>query len=384
MSAKKDNLFIAGNFEKNFHKRKFEYDSFMPSLINRNIELKNKKLYLLSEEAGICLGELKAYSKLVPDIDFFIGMYVIKEASKSSRIEGTQTEVDEIVLPEKEISPERRNDWEEVQNYIHAINFAIEKLEKLPLSMRLLNATHKLLLKGTRGQEKQPGEIRKSQNWIGGTSVNNAVFVSPNYNELPELLSDLEKFWHNDDLEIPKIIKIAISHYQFETIHPYLDGNGRIGRLLITLQLVFYKILNKPTLYLSDYFEEKKDEYYDSLNLTRTSNDIEQWISFFLIGVIDTSTRGIETLEKIVDLRRKYEDKILTFGTRAKLGQKLLVYMFSNPVVSISDVSEELGIVYNTARGLMNLFEQSRIVLKVKKTTRTQLFALYEYMDLFL
>jgi len=264
------------------------------------------------------------------------------------------------------------------------LKFAIKELEKLPLSMRLLNTTHKLLLKGTRGHERQPGEIRKSQNWIGGTSMNNAVFVPPNYNKLPELLSDLEIFWHNDNLEIPKIIKIAISHYQFETIHPYLDSNGRIGRLLITLQLVSYKILKKPTLYLSDYFEEKKDKYYNSLNSTRTSNDIEQWIKFFLTGVIKTSTKGIETLEKIVDLRRKYEDKIITFGTRAKLGQKLIIYMFSNPVVSTNEVSKELDIVYNTARKLIDLFEQSRIVLKVKKTTRTQLFALYEYIDLFM
>lgn len=375
--------FIAGKFKKQFRNKEFEYKSFSPSFINRDFDWHNKKTDVLLEQATRLLGELNAYSHLVPDVDFFIQMNVVREATKSNMIEGTRTGVDEAVLPKEEIDPEKRDDWEEVQNYISALNFAISELEALPLSTRLIRKIHKKLLSGVRGEYKNPGEIRRSQNWIGGSSLSDAFFIPPSHEELPELLTDIEKFWHNTSLHIPLIIKISIIHYQFETIHPFLDGNGRVGRLLIALQLVESKILTVPTLYLSAFFEKNRNSYYDSLNIVRQNNDLEQWVKFFLNGVIDTANDGINTFKNIIDLRQQYEQKILSLGVRAKNAQKLIKYMFSKPIVSSKLVQENLGISLNTSNRLLNSLIDLKILEELTGYSRNRLYVLKDYLDLF-
>lgn len=363
--------------------RQFGYRSFHPNPLNTEWIVSHPELSKLLEEANFRLGELNAFSLLLPDTDLFLRMHQVKEATLSSRIEGTQTTMDEAVLDAKDIGPEKMDDWQEVQNYMEAMNHSIARLEKLPISGRLIREAHKILLKGVRGKNKMPGEYRNTQNWIGGATLHDARFVPPHHSLVPDLMSDLEKFLNNTDIHVPHLIRIGMAHYQFEAIHPFLDGNGRIGRLLITLYLVSQNVLTRPTLYLSDFIEKNRNHYYDNLISVSENNDMVHWLKFFLVGVTTTANQAIDTFHKILALRYQVEKKIMTLGRRIPNAQALLRYLYKKPVVTVIDVIEELKVTKQTASTLIQDFEGLHILQEQTGFKRNRVFIFSDYLSLF-
>lgn len=370
-------------FKAGVWKKQYQYKSFSPALINQNWVWDDPRINVLLEQATRALGELNAFSFIVPNVDIFIEMHITKEAQTSSRIEGTRTEIEEALMPEDAIAPENRDDWHEVRNYIAAMNMAVQELQHLPVSTRLLCQTHAILMRGVRGQSKNPGELRKMQNWIGGSGPMDAAFVPPHPDEVPELMSDLEKFLHNEDIAVPDMVKAAIAHYQFETIHPFNDGNGRIGRLLITLYLVSKGVLQKPSLYLSDFFERNRSSYIDALMRVRTADDIGHWVRFFLAGVLEISKKGRRTMQAIQALREAVELQCLTLGKRAPNARRALTLLYRRGVVSARDIETELGVTSATANAIIRDFVKLQILQEITGMRRDRLYVFDRYLRQF-
>jgi len=369
----------AGRYET-----QLEYKSFVPEPIHHEWIIADPEILQLLGEADRALGELNAFAQLIPDIDFFIRAYVAKEATQSSRIEGTRTNIDDAFKDADDIDPEERDDWAEVQNYIQAINYAIERLQTLPLSNRLLRETHAILMQGVRGEHKRPGEFRVSQNWIG-VSLKNAVFIPPPHEYVPELMSDMERFLHDDEIKIPPLIRIAIAHYQFETIHPFLDGNGRLGRLMISLFLASESLLLKPALYLSDYFERHKTAYIDHLMAVRDGNHMRAWLVFFLRGIEETARGSTAVFREILALKERIEREVMPrFSKRRQDNvQTLMRHLYARPVIDVKYVTKLIASSPNTASALINDLVAHDVLVEITGQRRNRLFMFHEYIALF-
>ena len=370
--------FQSGRYEQQAH-----YKSFQPNPIHRAWTVQDMALLKLLGEADRELGKLDMYSGYVPNIDLFIQMHVLKEATQSSRIEGTQTNMEEALLEKKDVAPERRDDWEEVRNYVAAMNEAVAKLQKLPFSARLIRETHKTLMRGVRGRHKQPGEFRKSQNWIGGASINDASFVPPLHTSIGELIADLERFVHDEQQHFPELLKAALAHYQFETIHPFLDGNGRVGRLLITLYLVSRGLLKQPVLYLSDFFERNRQLYYDNLMRAREKNDLARWFRFFLVGVTETARSGIATFDRILRLQKRVEEQLQGLGSRTANAQKVMQHLYRHPVANAARIGKAARVSPASAYKLIADLERLGLLREITGGRRGKRYAFEPYLKLF-
>ena len=371
----------AGQYKTNLT-GKLQYQSFLlkPLPPDPPVELDEDTVNLLSK-ANRSIGILEGVSRQIPNVDLFVSMYVRKEALLSSQIEGTQATLDDILDPNIEENTNRN--VADVINYIKASQYAKARLNDLPICNRLIKEIHGILMQEVRGEEKNPGEFRRSQNWIGpvGSTLKNAKYIPPAPEDMIDAMSDLEKFINKED-EMDVLIKIALVHYQFETIHPFLDGNGRIGRLLITLFLMGKKLLSHETFYISYFLKRNRIEYYDRLMEVRMKGNFEQWIKFFLLAAYESAEDAIKTIDEIVRLHDKNYEAVKKTGRSAKTVTKVFDYLQSNPIIDIKKTSKELGLSFNAVSNAVNKLMELSILKQTENVRRNRVFAYEEYLEI--
>lgn len=356
------------------------YKAFIPKPLPPELSL-SKELIALLDKAEHSLAQLNGISFLLPKLEIFITMAIRKEALLSSQIEGSQATLTDVLTYETWHEIDNFDDVQEVVNYIKALNMSIEMLDKLPLGLRLIKEAHHTLLQGERGKDKEPGEFRRSQNWIGGSSLKNAVFVPPPHDIALSAMSDLEKFI-NIKSDLPYLVQCALIHYQFETIHPFLDGNGRIGRLLIDLFLHWKQALEKPLLYTSLYFKLHRQQYFDSLMLVRNKGDYESWLHFFLQGIIWSADYAITKIKQIIELQETLKNKLLSEKRASLRSIQLLDFLFQKPLVTIASLKEELHLTFQGASDQVSLFMELNILEELTGQKRARRFAFAPYLQI--
>ena len=357
-----------------------EYKSFRPAPLPVEINMDAEMISLLTD-ATKALAILDTLSSYIPNMNLFVSMYVRKEALLSSQIEGTQATLEDVLDPL--IEKNANQNVADVINYIKATEFALERLNSLPLCNRLIKETQEVLMKDVRGQEKNPGEFRYSQNWIGaaGSTLKNARYIPPNPEDMKQAMSDLEKYINSDD-ELDLLIQAALIHYQFETIHPFLDGNGRVGRLLITLFLMEKKRLNTPALYISYYLKNNRIEYYDRMSEVRNKNNYEQWIKFFLRAIKESSEDAVKTINKLSELHDKNVAIIEKMGRASKTAKEIFEYLEKNPIIDIKKTSEELSLAFSTVSASVKRLEECGILVQTNNANRNRVFAYEDYLGI--
>lgn len=357
-----------------------EYKSFRPTSLPVEINMDAEMISLLTD-ATATLATLDTLSSYIPNMDLFVSMYVRKEALLSSQIEGTQATLEDVLDPLLEKNANQN--VADVINYIKATEFALERLKSLPLCNRLIKETHEVLMKDVRGQEKNPGEFRYSQNWIGatGSTLKNARYIPPNPEDMKQAMSDLEKYINSDD-ELDLLIQAALIHYQFETIHPFLDGNGRVGRLLITLFLMEKKRLNTPALYISYYLKNNRIEYYDRMSEVRNKNNYEQWVKFFLRAIKESSEDAVETIKQLSELHDRNIAIVEQMGRAAKTAKEIFDYLEKNPIIDMKKTSQELSLAFSTVSASVKRLEENGILVQTNNANRNRVFAYEEYLGI--
>lgn len=360
-----------------------DYKSFIPSKIDEDWSWNDSELNKLVSDANLQLGKLDGYAKQIPNVDLYIKMHVKVEANKSSRIEGTRTTLDEDLLSKDDIDPEKRDDWQEVQNYVDAMNYGIERINEIPISTRLIKEIHSILMKNVRGKDKNPGEYRTSQNWIGGSRPGNAVYVPPIASEINNCLNDLEKFINNDKINTPDLVKIAMIHYQFESIHPFLDGNGRTGRIIIPLYLLNKGIITTPCFYISNYIEENKNAYYDFLSRVRTNNDMISWIKFFLEATIETAKTARVKFQNILQFTKEVDQILPTLSVKYENAKKVIDFLYIQPKASRIEIIEKTKIPDSTVNGIINELMRVNLINEITGFSRNKVYQFTKYIELF-
>lgn len=356
------------------------YKSFRPAPLPPAIDMDNEMILLLTG-ATKALATLDTLSSHIPNMNLFVSMYVRKEALLSSQIEGTQATLEDVLDPL--IEKNANQNVADVVNYIKATEFALERMNELPICNRLIKETHAVLMSGIRGQEKNPGEFRTSQNWIGaaGSSLKNARYIPPNPEDMIESMSNLEKYINSDD-SLDLLVQASLLHYQFETIHPFLDGNGRVGRLLITLFLIEKKVLSSPALYISYYLKKNRIEYYDRMSEVRNKDNYEQWIKFFLNAVKESAEESIDTIKKLSDLHDKNVEKIKAMGRASKNARAVFDYLEQNPIIDIGKTAEELNLAFSTVSLAVNHLVDAGILVQTNNANRNRVFAYEDYLEI--
>lgn len=359
------------------------YQSFRPAPLPPNPPIAlSGELVAKLVDANKKLAALDGLSARIPNMDLFVSMYVRKEALLSSQIEGTQCTLDDILNPLMEENTNRN--VSDVVNYIKATEFALNRLHSLPLCNRLIKETHAVLMEGVRGQEKSPGEFRYSQNWIGGqgSTIRNARYIPPNPEDMQTAMSDLEKYMNGDDLLDP-LIQAALIHYQFETTHPFLDGNGRVGRLLITLFLMEKGILSRPALYISYFLKMNRIEYYDRMTQVRKTGDYEQWVMFFLQALSDSAGDAIQTIDALTALHNQSVARLGAFSKRQQTNLlKLFAYIETNPIIDIQKTAAALGLSYNTVSKMVTILVDEGILRQTDKAGKAKIYSYADYLDI--
>jgi len=363
------------------------YTAFVPDPLPPDppIQLNDFELLELLSRADRALGRLDGATEILPNPDLFVDMYVRQEAILSSQIEGTQASLIDVLEYELEGDSKRfSGDTQEVANYVRAMNYGLARLEDIPLCLRLIREIHHLLLDGTRGCERDPGQFRKTQNWIGppGVGIRDAIFVPPPVPEMLKALDDLERFVNSDD-HMPILVKCALAHAQFETIHPFLDGNGRLGRLLITFMLCERQVLRRPLLYLSLFLKRNRSEYYDKLNAVRTHGDFEGWIKFFLRGVAEISLEATETARAILELREEHRTLLTANGFATANHMNLLEHLYEYPIISVKKAVDLLDVAFATANDTIARFVKLGLLQEITGKQRGRLFAYVPYLQIF-